>query len=223
MSASTFVYVTYIRVTPERLWHALTTPEIIKQYRFGMRVESEWNVGSTWRMHADGSLMDSGEILESVSPKRLVMSWLSEWRPEFRAEGDSRCVYEIEPTGASAKLTLTHSIERPDSKFIRAVSEGWPMVISNLKSVLETGRSEEHTSELQSQSNLVCRLLLEKKKKQLLIILSYSTHDNHYSYERRCVACRSWQRTCKLYVQLHRRDVTSPVCYRTPCRQCLLR
>ncbi len=104
-----------------------------------MRVESEWNVGSTWKMYADGSLMDSGEILESVSPKRLVMSWLSEWKPEFRAEGDSRCVYEIEPTGGSAKLTLTHSMERPDSKFIRAVSEGWPMVMSNLKSVLETG------------------------------------------------------------------------------------
>ena len=78
MSASTFVYVTYIRVTPERLWHALTTPEIIKQYRFGMRVESEWTVGSTWRMYADESLMDSGEILESVSPKRLVISWLAE-------------------------------------------------------------------------------------------------------------------------------------------------
>jgi uncharacterized protein YndB with AHSA1/START domain len=118
MSSSKFVYVTYIRITPEKLWHALTTPEIIKQYRFGMSVESEWKVGSTWRMYADGSLMDSGEILESVSQKRLVMSWLNEWKPEFRAEGNSRCVYEIEPTGASAKLTLTHSIEQPDSKFI---------------------------------------------------------------------------------------------------------
>jgi len=87
----------------------------------------------------DGSLMDSGEILEIVSQKRLVMSWLNEWKPEFKAEGNSRCVYEIEPTGASAKLTLTHSIEGPDSKFIGAVSEGWPMVISNLKSLLETG------------------------------------------------------------------------------------
>ena len=127
MSGSKFVYVTYIR----------TTPEIVKQYRFGMSVESEWKVGSTWRLYADGSLMDSGEILESVSQKRLVMSWLNEWKPEFKAEGNSRC--EIEPTGASAKLTLTHSIERPDSKFIGAVSEGWPMVISNLKSLLETG------------------------------------------------------------------------------------
>ena len=139
MSGSKFVYVSYIRITPEKLWQALTTPEIIKQYRFGMSVESEWKVGSTWRMYADGSLTDSGEILESISPKRLVMSWRSEWKPEFKAEGKSRCVYEIEPTGASAKLTLTHSMERPDSMFIAAVAEGWPLVLSNLKSLLETG------------------------------------------------------------------------------------
>ena len=140
MSGSKFVYVTYIRITPEKLWHALTTPEIIKQYRFGMSVESEWKVGSPWRMYADGSLMDSGEILVSVSQERLAMSWLNEWKPEFKAEGHSRCVYEIEPTGASAKLTLTHSMERPDSRFIGAVSEGWPLVLSNLKSLLETGQ-----------------------------------------------------------------------------------
>ena len=139
MSGSKFVYVSYIRVTPEKLWHALTTAHIIKQYRFGMSVESEWKASSTWRMYADGSLMDSGEILESVSPKRLVMSWLSEWKPEFKAEGNSRCIFEIEPTGASAKLTLTHAMERPASQFIAAVSEGWPLVISNLKSLLETG------------------------------------------------------------------------------------
>ena len=139
MSGSKFVYVTYIRSTPETLWQALTTPEIIQQYRFGMRVESEWKVGSAWRMYADGRLMDSGEILESVSQKRLVMTWLNEWKPEFKAEGYSRCVWEIEPMGVAAKLTLTHSMERPDSKFIEAVSEGWPLVLSNLKSLLETG------------------------------------------------------------------------------------
>ncbi len=139
MSGSKFVYVTYIRTAPEKLWDALRTPEIIKQYRFGMSVESEWKVGSTWRMYADGNLMDSGEILESVPQKRLVMSWLNEWKPEFKAEGNSCCVFEIEPTGESVKLTLTHSIERPDSRFIGAVSEGWSMVLSNLKSLLETG------------------------------------------------------------------------------------
>ncbi len=70
---------------------------------------------------------------------RNVMSWPCEWNPEFKAEGNSRCVYDIEPEGASWKLTLTHSIERPDSKFIGGVPNGWPMVISNLKSLLETG------------------------------------------------------------------------------------
>ena len=139
MSGSKFVYVTYIRATPEMLWQALTTPRIIEQYRFGMSVESDWKVGSAWKMYADGSLMDSGEILESVSQKRLAMSWLAGWKPVFRAEGDSRCVYEIEPAGSSAKLTLTHSMERPNSKLIESVAEGWPMVLSNLKSLLETG------------------------------------------------------------------------------------
>jgi uncharacterized protein YndB with AHSA1/START domain len=112
---------------------------MIKQYRFGMTVESDWKVGSPWSMYADGSLMDSGEILESVPQQRLVMSWLNVWKPEFKAEGHSRCVFEIEPKGACVKLTLTHSMERPDSKFIGAVSEGWAMVLSNLKSLLETG------------------------------------------------------------------------------------
>ncbi|MDQ3906124.1 MAG: SRPBCC family protein [Actinomycetota bacterium] len=139
MSGSTFVYVSYIRITPEKLWQALTTPAIIQQYRFGMRVESAWQVGSPWRMYAGGSLMDSGEILERVASQRLVLSWRNAWQPAFKAEGTSRCVYEIEPTGASAKLTLTHSMERPDSKFIGAVAEGWPLVLSNLKSLLETG------------------------------------------------------------------------------------
>ena len=139
MSGSRFVYVSYIRVPPEKLWQALTKPEIIAQYRFGMNVESDWNVGAAWKMYADGHLMDAGEILESVVPQRLVLSWRSEWSAEFKAEGNSKCVFEIEPTGPSSKLTLTHSSEPPNSKFIGAVAEGWPMVISNLKSLLETG------------------------------------------------------------------------------------
>ena len=140
MPASKFVYVTYIRTTPQKLWRALTNSKIIKQYRFAMTVESEWKVGSTWKMYADGKLMDSGKILQSVATKRLVMSWRCEWKPQFKAEGNSRCVWEIEPAGKSAKLTLTHSIQRLNSKFIAAVSNGWPMVLSNLKSLLETGK-----------------------------------------------------------------------------------
>ena len=68
-----------------------------------------------------------------------MRSWLNEWKPELKAEGISQCVYEVEATGPSVKLTVTHSIERLNSKFIEAVSEGWPMCISNLKSLLETG------------------------------------------------------------------------------------
>jgi uncharacterized protein YndB with AHSA1/START domain len=140
MAKSTFKYVTYIRTTPEKLWHALTSTEAIKKYWFGMRVDGDWKVGSTWRMFYDDSLMDSGEILESVSQKRLVRSWLNEWKPELKSEGSSLCVYEMEPMGESVKLTITHSMERLNSKFIEAVSEGWPMCLSNLKSLLEMGK-----------------------------------------------------------------------------------
>lgn len=139
MANSTFNYVTYIRTTPEQLWHALTTAEVIKQYWFGIQVEGDWKVGSSWKFFYDKTLMDSGEILESIPQKRLVRSWLNEWKPEFKSEGISRCAFELEQVGASMKLSITHSIDRPDSKFIQAVSDGWPMCISNLKSLLETG------------------------------------------------------------------------------------
>ena len=90
-------------------------------------------------MSPDGSLSDSGEILESVPQKRLTIKSRNERRPEFKAEGYSNFAYEIEPIGASVKLAITHSIEQPDSPFIAAVSHAWPMVVSNLKSLLETG------------------------------------------------------------------------------------
>ena len=140
MSGDKFVYVIYIRTTPKKLWAALTNPKIIEQYWFGLRVETDWKVGSTWKFYSDDSLMDSGKILESVHQKRLVRSWINEWAPKLKAEGRSRCIYELERSGSSTKLTITHSIGRKNSKFIGAVSEGWPMCISNLKSILETGK-----------------------------------------------------------------------------------
>jgi hypothetical protein len=106
----------------------------------GYSVESDWKVGSPWRtVSPDGSLSDSGEILESIPNKRLAIKSRNEGRPEFKAEGDSRFVYEMEPVGASVKLAISHSIERSGSAFIAAVSHAWPMVVSNLKSLLETG------------------------------------------------------------------------------------
>jgi uncharacterized protein YndB with AHSA1/START domain len=90
-------------------------------------------------MFPDGRVADTGEILESTPPKRLVIRWQNEFRPELKAEGPSLCVMEIELAGDVSKLTITHSIEKEDSNFIRAVSGGWPRILSNLKSLLETG------------------------------------------------------------------------------------
>ena len=141
MPRSTFVYVTYIRTTPERLWSALTTDaEFMKQYWFGVHCESGWRAGSPWKMlYPDGTVVDSGEIVEADAPRRLVIRWRNQWNPEFNAEGDSLCTIELEAAGASVKLSITHTIEREASKLITAVSGGWPKILSNLKSLLETG------------------------------------------------------------------------------------
>jgi uncharacterized protein YndB with AHSA1/START domain len=141
MARSTFVYVTYIRTTPEKLWSALTTDvEFMKQYWFGVHCQSEWRPGASWKMiGADGTVWDSGEILEAQPPRRLVIRWQHQNKPELRAEGDSRCTLELEPAGTAVKLSIVHTIEREPSKLIEAVSGGWPKVISNLKSLLETG------------------------------------------------------------------------------------
>jgi uncharacterized protein YndB with AHSA1/START domain len=140
MTKSTFVYVSYIRTTPKKLWSALTDVEFMKQYWFGMHCESQWTAGSPWKMvSGDGSITDAGEILEANPPRRMVIRWQNQKSPELKAEGDSLCTIELEPSGAAVKLSITHSIERDPSKFIAAVSGGWPKIISNLKSLLETG------------------------------------------------------------------------------------
>ena len=140
MSRSTFVYVTYIRTTPERLWSALTDSEFMKQYWFGTHCDTQWTPGSTWRhVTADGEILDAGEIVEADPPRRLVIRWQNQIKPEFKAEGASQCTMELEPSGTAVKLSITHSIECEPSKLIDAVSGGWPKVISNLKSLLETG------------------------------------------------------------------------------------
>ena len=138
---STYVYVTFIRATPEKVWAALTSPEIMKQYWFDMHQESDWTPGSPWRLlFSDGRVADTGEILEADPPRRLVFRWRNEFRPELKAEGPARCTYEIEPVQGAVKLTVTHAMDRPNTKFIEAVSGGWPLILSNLKSLLETGQ-----------------------------------------------------------------------------------
>jgi uncharacterized protein YndB with AHSA1/START domain len=141
MARSTFVYVTYIRTTQEKLWSALTDDvEFMRRYWFGFHCESEWTAGSAWKMVAgDGGITDAGEIVEAAPPRRLVIRWRHQKNPELKAEGDSLCTVELEPNGTAVRLSITHSIEREPSKLIAAVSGGWPAILSNLKSLLETG------------------------------------------------------------------------------------
>jgi len=140
MGNSRFVYVTYIRTTPEKLWQALIEPEFTRRYWFGCSQECEWKPGASWRlMYPDGRITDTGEIREIVPQRRLVIAWRNEFRPELKAEGFSRMTCELEQQGASVKLTILHEIEQDGSKFIEAVSGGWPQILSSLKSLLETG------------------------------------------------------------------------------------
>lgn len=142
MADSRFVYVTYIRTTPTKLWQALFDPEFTKQFWAGTWQECDWKVGSPWRiMIPDGRVGDAGEVLEIEPKKRLVLSWRNEFRPELQAEGFSRMTYELEEQGEAVKLTIFHEIDKPGSKFIEAVSNGWPHLLSSLKSLLETGES----------------------------------------------------------------------------------
>lgn len=139
-AATTFVYVTYIRTTPERLWSALTSPEFTKRYWFGVHHDSAWKAGASWKLvFPDGRVADAGEILEIDPPRRLVLKWRNEFRPELKAEGYSRCTFELEPVDGTVRLSITHVMDREQSKFIEAVSGGWPLILSNLKSLLETG------------------------------------------------------------------------------------
>lgn len=141
-----FVYVTYIRTTPEKLWRALTEPEFTRQFWVDTWQDCEWKAGASWRlMIPDGRVADSGKILEIEPHRRLVLSWRNEFRPELQAEGYSRLTYLIEQDAEMVKLTVMHEIERQHSKFIEAVSGGWPLILSSLKSLLETGQSLEAT------------------------------------------------------------------------------
>lgn len=146
MAGSRFVYVTYIRTTPEKLWQALLDPEFTRKYWVGTWQDCEWTPGASWKlMIPDGRVGDSGEVIEIVPQKKLVLSWKNEFKPELRDEVPSRLTYELEQQDEVVKLTVTHESAAPDSKLIEAVSNGWPHLLSSLKSLLETGEPFEAT------------------------------------------------------------------------------
>jgi uncharacterized protein YndB with AHSA1/START domain len=144
---SKFVYVSYIRTDVDKLWKALLEPEFTKQYWFGVTLDSDWKVGAPWKMlFPDGRVTDAGEVLEIDPPRRLVLKWRNEFMPDLTAEGYSRATIELEPQeNGTVKLSINHEIDVENSKLINAVSGGWPRIISNLKSLLETGKALAQT------------------------------------------------------------------------------
>ena len=132
------VFEIYIRTTPERLWEAITDSEIRSKYNFGASVITDWKVGSHFEMDSPGGLLGEGEILESDPPRRLVHSMLALWGEDVKSEGTSRVTWEIEPIGDdSCRLTVTHDELREGAN--DQLYGGWPMILSGLKTVLETG------------------------------------------------------------------------------------
>ena len=153
MSRTDFVYVTYIRTTPERLWQALTETQFIRRYFGGGGPESDWQVGSKvlWKMDASDTTHDWDQrVLESEPYRRLaytwhnyqpemarMFGWTDEHLAELQKERISKVAFEIEPAGPVVKLTVIHDGFEPDSEMLKGVSEGWPMILSHLKTLLE--------------------------------------------------------------------------------------
>jgi uncharacterized protein YndB with AHSA1/START domain/biotin operon repressor len=133
------VFEIYIRTTPERLWEAITDPEIRSRYQFGTRFTTDWTPGSRFEMtHANApGPLGEGENLEVDPPRRLVQTMVALWSDEVKSEGTSRVTWEIEPVGDSCRLTVTHDELREGAN--AELYGGWPMILSGLKTWLETG------------------------------------------------------------------------------------
>jgi len=155
MTKPSFVYVTYIATTPEKVWQALVDTDVMRKYWADPTANapahvnvSDWKPGSKWehRRVDDARTVDIvGKVVESTPPRRLVLTWA---RPK-EAEDDSkhsRVTFEIEPQGdALVRLTVTHEDLERDPQMLAGISGGWPKILSNLKTLLETGRALPHS------------------------------------------------------------------------------
>jgi uncharacterized protein YndB with AHSA1/START domain len=135
------VYEIYIKTTPERLWEAITTGDDRSKYQFGSRVRSDWTTGSHYEMGNPGSpaILGEGVNVEVDPPRRLVQTFTALWGDDVKAEGESRVTWEIEPVGDSCRLLLTHDQLREGGN--DQIYGGWPMILSGLKTWLETGQT----------------------------------------------------------------------------------
>jgi uncharacterized protein YndB with AHSA1/START domain len=143
MSKPEFVYVTYIETTPEKLWEALTDGDFTQRYWFGIRLRSDWRVGSTFEMvRGDGTVSDAGKIVECDPPRRLAYTFVN-LSDNYKNEVPALATLVLEPHGKLVKLTLTHEGFQEGSSMLPAISKGWPAILSGLKSILETGHPLE--------------------------------------------------------------------------------
>jgi len=135
------VFEIYIKTTPERLWEAITDSDLRRRYSFGVAIDSDWSPGSTYAAGADspGGVLPitEGENLEVDPPRRLVQTMRALWSDDVKAEGTTRVTWEIEPVGDSCHLTVTH--DRLPEGANEELYGGWPMILSGLKTWLETG------------------------------------------------------------------------------------
>jgi len=133
------VFEIYIKTTPERLWEAITNPEMRRKYNFGVGVESDWTPGSRYEAVTPmaPTPICEGENLEVDPPRRLVQSFRALWSEDVKREGTSRVTWDIEPVGDSCRLTVTHDQLREGAN--AELYGGWMMVLSGLKTLLETG------------------------------------------------------------------------------------
>ena len=133
------VFEIYIRTTPERLWEAITDSDMRSKYQFGCRITSDWTPGSRFEMGHPGApdLLGEGVNLEVDPPRRLVQNMVALWSDDVKREGTTRITWEIEPVGDSCRLTVTHDELREGAN--AGLYGGWPMILSGLKTWLETG------------------------------------------------------------------------------------
>ena len=145
------VYVVVIAKSPEEVWQGLTSPEFTKQYWHRTEVQSDFSVGSPIRFLLEsGDIGCEGEILIAEYPSELVFSWHFPNNPETKHESPSRVSFRLEPIEAGTKLTMIHDQFPADSKMLGLVNEGWPLVLSGLKTLLECGRAVDFTAETSS-------------------------------------------------------------------------
>jgi uncharacterized protein YndB with AHSA1/START domain len=135
---TTAVFEIFIKTTPERLWEAITDPAMRAKYTFGVETHSDWTPGSSYTASVPGGVdIAAGENLEVDPPRRLVQSMTALWSDDVKAEGTSIVTWEIEQVADSCRLTVVHDQLRPDGN--GEIYGGWPMILSGLKTLLETG------------------------------------------------------------------------------------